>query len=635
MEEIRAFVGYSFTEDDAEVVNCFLKYFDQLSNSHPKFSWEHAQDAEPKTIAEKVMALIVNKNVFIGICTQKERVIEQAPLKKRLLYPHQYLIREDQFYWKTSDWIIQEIGLAKGLDLEIILLIEDGVRIPGGLQGDLEYIKFDRAAPEKAFGKILEMLTALSPKYPRTAGTASSTQPAADNEQNDTKISLDDYWRTPRPDWTRSEYETAFCVMYEIEDEAGAETINRAYLTTEVASQDDNKNVWEAYCEFIRLMAGKRGSLANLKALAVAYPNSVGVLKNLALGLGIYQDYEGAARVFEDAAMKTQNEIERLQLLQNAAGAHARAGAAETAAKVIDRMREQVRTFGVGEQELLNALKEVAEVIKEDEALLASMERIVYLDPSDTRTRFSLAYKHYEVGNYDLALFHYLRIPYEERKPITWNNLGVVFDQFELPAKSVQAYRKSEEAGETLAMSNLAHKLIAAGFLPEAQQQCNAALKIENYHKNIPYIIARLKEQPDEEDKKEVEILAKAKPISDFYAEYGRALSRSEPCGLAKRWKGPACSLDVTLQGSIFDAKGSYEISHKTLRDFLLGQADNLTSSDKAPPVRYQVEYLGSLRGGAIEGRVIQGRAYEQREGHSVVRENENEARVLMNLSHY
>ena len=53
MEEIRAFVGHSFAQDDVEVVSCFLKYFDQLSNLHPKFSWEHAEGAEPKVVAEK------------------------------------------------------------------------------------------------------------------------------------------------------------------------------------------------------------------------------------------------------------------------------------------------------------------------------------------------------------------------------------------------------------------------------------------------------------------------------------------------------------------------------------------------------------------------------------------------------
>ena len=48
--------------------------------------------------------------------------------------------------------------------MALILLVEDDVRTPGGLQGDLEYIQFSRQSPEKSFGKILEMIKALLPK---------------------------------------------------------------------------------------------------------------------------------------------------------------------------------------------------------------------------------------------------------------------------------------------------------------------------------------------------------------------------------------------------------------------------------------------------------------------------------------
>jgi hypothetical protein len=66
MIEIRAFVGHSFTNDDSEVVSKFLKYFEQVSKSHPNFSWNHAEPAEPRLLAEKVMSIISEANVFIG-----------------------------------------------------------------------------------------------------------------------------------------------------------------------------------------------------------------------------------------------------------------------------------------------------------------------------------------------------------------------------------------------------------------------------------------------------------------------------------------------------------------------------------------------------------------------------------------
>src|ERR1700748_3484985 len=85
MEEIRAFVGHSFNAEDADVVNKFLKYFDQLSKSQLQFSWEHAQAAEPRELAQKVLAILADKNVLIAICTKRERVIEDSALKLSIM----------------------------------------------------------------------------------------------------------------------------------------------------------------------------------------------------------------------------------------------------------------------------------------------------------------------------------------------------------------------------------------------------------------------------------------------------------------------------------------------------------------------------------------------------------------------
>ena len=117
MTRIRAFVGHSFTDDDEEVVRRFLTYFEQLSKLDIDFSWDHAEAAEPKLLAAKVMSLLSDKNVFVGICTKKERVIPGASLTRALFRPSILQAQTIEFAWKTSDWIIQEIGLAKGLIL--------------------------------------------------------------------------------------------------------------------------------------------------------------------------------------------------------------------------------------------------------------------------------------------------------------------------------------------------------------------------------------------------------------------------------------------------------------------------------------------------------------------------------------
>src|SRR5712675_1830192 len=177
MNEIKAFIGHSFTEDDAEVVAGFLRYFKQLADGHPKFSWEHAETAEPKLLTEKIKRLMADKNVFIGICTKKEMVVEEKVLSTPCLQQTVRKAAIADLFWKTSDWIIQEIGMAIGRELEVILLIEEGTRKPGGLQGDIEYIPFTRSAIEKSFGKIFEMITALVPKNASTSGVSSAPMP--------------------------------------------------------------------------------------------------------------------------------------------------------------------------------------------------------------------------------------------------------------------------------------------------------------------------------------------------------------------------------------------------------------------------------------------------------------------------
>jgi hypothetical protein len=226
MTNLSAFVGHSFTKDDAPVVAEFLKFFDRLTKLVPGFSWEHAEEAEAKALTEKVLELIEGKNLFIGICTKKELVIRPASVQKVPLRKDLRFAKLDKFEWKTSDWVIQEIGMAIGRGLNLILLIENDLRKPGGLQGDIEYIPFLRDAPQESFNKILEMIAALSPKLAGTTSpieSSSGVQNQASNVQPTlaTENSID--WTTPQPDWTKDQFELAMWHHLYTSDDAKAE----------------------------------------------------------------------------------------------------------------------------------------------------------------------------------------------------------------------------------------------------------------------------------------------------------------------------------------------------------------------------------------------------------------------------
>jgi hypothetical protein len=82
MNAIRAFVGHSFTDDGKEVVRKFTDYFDSLEKMNDGFSWVCAKAAEPKLLTQKVMSLIQDRNLFIGICTRKELALDPTNLVK-------------------------------------------------------------------------------------------------------------------------------------------------------------------------------------------------------------------------------------------------------------------------------------------------------------------------------------------------------------------------------------------------------------------------------------------------------------------------------------------------------------------------------------------------------------------------
>lgn len=633
MKPIQAFVGHSFTGDDEVVVRKFLKYLDQIAELLPNFSWEHAESAEPRVIDAKVLDIFDSKNLFIGICTKKERVIAPGALKASPFLRKRLSAREEEFEWKTSDWIIQEIGLAIGRELNVILLVEQGLKSPGGLQGNLERIEFERDAPEKVFGKLIEMISALTPKAVKATLAELDSQSSPPEEKDTSQASEDADLTTPKPEWKRKDYEFALMHFVILDDEANAQAISDKYLATELSSQGHNKKTWDAFKEYMHLMFGKGGSLSLLTRMADENPDIWQIAKYVARIYLKYEEFGKAAAVFERAAGAAGDIHEELELLGEAAFAYQKAKDANASLAVITQMRSKCVDTRQGEADVLSAMRKLAEITKDDETLIGTMERQLELNPDDIETRFALAYKYSEQGSDALAAMHYARIAYAERTAVTWNNLGVAFARMGLQAKSVDAYRKSEEMGETLAMSNLANKLIETGFLSEAQKICDEALRLKEVNKNVGSTLGRLKEVPEEEEKKKSEALEKVRPISEFYKEFGRAVVLPMPKMLATRWQGPDCVLDVTLSGAVFSAIGSFERSSggALLAATIFGGGG---LSGKPSLARYRVEYKGIARGQAIVASVVREKEGEQAKASTLLGiGGEDRLTVLMLLS--
>jgi tetratricopeptide (TPR) repeat protein len=593
MEQIRAFVGHSFNEEDEQLVHKLLKFLTTISHTLPNFSWTNAQGPEPRGIDEKVLDLFSGKNLLIGICTKKERVV--AATAAPWWIPRGKVVANDRdLEWKTSDWIIQEIGLATGRGMDVILLVENGVRKPGGLQGSLEYVPFSREAPEACFNPLLEMISSLVPRSKPVAGTETAAG-AAPVIEDTPAASKEPDWTVPKPDWEFEDFDTAMFFAIHQKDLDKQALLNEKFFASSAGRIEEARLRWRASCLQKKVRFGDASAFVLLKDVAAKAPRDPDVVESLADSYVYLSEFAMAAVEFERAAsLRSDKPTEQVRLLGQAALMSHRAGYENP--KYAELVREMVSHAPNAECAALHAELRLAEVRGDDSLLVGVLERLLAIDPSNFDNRFALAYKYGDMGRDDLAVHHYLKIPEASRSAIAWNNLGVSFERLGLPGKSVRAYREAEAAGETLAASNLAIRLLDAGFVPEAKKILETAQNLPNHSKNVDSTMSRAKGVDEDEAEKEKSALSEASAVSAFYREFGSAATRKAP-NLAGTWKSPQCPLAVVHASDSFLASGQFP---ERLGLLALALANHSGVSGDHPPSLIEVEYRGKVHGRAV-----------------------------------
>jgi tetratricopeptide (TPR) repeat protein len=607
MNQIKAFIAYSFSPSDKELTDIFIEHFRNLEKVLPHFSWDHAQEAAPVPVSDKVLSKIEGKNVFVAICSRNERVIGQSAIT-RFPFLGFVTINEAAIKWKTSDWIIQEIGLAVGRRLKVIVFLEDGLRKPGGLIGDIEYIPFSRSNLLPSFEKLLQMLGSLTPRpTPPTALVETAAAPEEKKEAQDTPDYLE-----PGDDWDQERYnsEVFRAIVFGRSKEA-VQKLDSSYRKTPLAV-GEALAVWEARIEYLWMLGGGKADFDKVKRLQKGYPKNRELLIFLGGSYQHYEDYEIAARTYEEAAANAGNEGAKFRDCMLAMRAYSHAGRFEKVRKIESALRNQARDSVDLQIEMLLSFQDLAEIEKNIDLKLAVMEQLVELRPDDVSRRFSLAYEHYERGNRDMALHHYLKIPWPQRDSTTWNNLGVSYGEFGLPVRAVSAWRTSANQNDSLAMSNLGFKLLGAGFLEEARKECDKALAIERYHTNVPELLKRVTDTSDDEAKKLDEALVRIKPKAVFYRNLGEAVLRPNATDIAKEWNSPDGVLQAKIEGDAIRIFGAQERPENPFAGALAQATGGGLGLLLQKKVIHRTEFNGRLRGDTISGDVKRSRDGEQ-----------------------
>ena len=129
-----AFVGHSFLPGDAEVAASVIRLLRALG-LHVLTGEKPRADSVSKKVRRRIEAC----DGFVGVFTRRDRIAD----------------REE---WTTSAWIIDEKAYAFAKDKKLLLLKERGVENIGGLQGDYEYLEFDRSQLGDLLVRIVEVV---------------------------------------------------------------------------------------------------------------------------------------------------------------------------------------------------------------------------------------------------------------------------------------------------------------------------------------------------------------------------------------------------------------------------------------------------------------------------------------------
>ena len=305
------------------------------------------------------------KNLFIGICTENEYTIKRSNLKKCHLDVKSVKAKNNDFKRKTSDWIIQEIGYALGRKMDLLLLLENTLSRPGGLQGDVEHISFNRIEPEKTFKKILEMITCLMPKKEITK-VGQVEKPFKQEEKKELKITEEKETQDISNDWDEFDYEHELILAVIKKDKGREEELTKNFISNK-CKQDEYKQIsWEAHRLYYHFIFLNEDVLQKVKDLLSRNPND----RILHSYIGeIYEDYKNYKMAVDHYKLAVELEEDnkiKINRLCKLAVSYSKYGDSDLAKLTIEKAKNIGGELENGELTILHAYFKISEIENQD-----------------------------------------------------------------------------------------------------------------------------------------------------------------------------------------------------------------------------------------------------------------------------
>lgn len=582
-----------------------MDYFGSLKDVFG-LEYDHAERAEAKAISQKVKDKMKGKNLFIGIFTANDYRIELYNLKMNLPivnYGKKYLFSEG-----SSDWIIQESGYALATDMHLLFLIERGVNVNAGLQGDLEFVEFERENPSECFKKINEILGSLSVESSSTMATVTSLSVHEIKESDIDKEQISEESSKN----TESNYKEFIAVHTSLRNLIlkDKNIANAEKKLDDIIEKFKNDKLlssfyWKSQFYRFKLDAGFPEALSELEKTSEANPDDIFSLSVLVNAYKKYGQYSKAAeQLLRKSKIVTRTINERIGSLGAAAESYALDKRFDVAYDIILQEFTHKELYMDNLYFLYKHLSQVAKIQENNNLFTAFAEKALELFPTDYDLRFSLAYLYGEKGNDKNSLEHYKFLCENNPTGGSWNNLGVNYDRVDIKGKAIYSFKEAaDKYEETLAMSNIAKGFLNEGFLKEASDILKIARSKEGYNEDVDTVITRLNEMKRNEDKSLTSILESTVPEKIFKVTFAEAYISPLKGDITGKWSTRHGEIPIRMNGN--KIYGETEEKFRTLEKLMAlkrtGEYGVGGEINETPDSKRKIVITGKINNRSIE----------------------------------
>lgn len=147
-------MGHSFLKKDRVLINSLKRILSSLG-----VVCDSGEKPEGGSVSMKVLERLQRNDIFVGVFTKRSRLA-------------------DSKNWTTSSWVVEEKAAAIDKGKRLLLLVEEGVEEIGGLQGDYEYVRFNRSQFYESIPKIVDYIRSITVSdHPITISISNSEFP--------------------------------------------------------------------------------------------------------------------------------------------------------------------------------------------------------------------------------------------------------------------------------------------------------------------------------------------------------------------------------------------------------------------------------------------------------------------------